>query len=262
MLGLSAVLVREALPLFREVLAERLPFEPERDVVGEFAYSVVETPDIAAPDSLELSLTVLMSPRGVFLGQEAVEVGRLGRRVRDLVRQFEELHNAANDSGARLSPIILAHRDSTPSEFQQLIEQLAAEVSVVQLGFLRSTVIERPRLGTVRTRSESGVTLSLAPQPGTSPVEFREDDTYDDFDRRAVEIRKRGPFTSSCPEPMAFSFLRVGTSGLPTTSEPTPALEQTVDGPEERAQRRGRSPLPSAQFHALSPPTLATPVRT
>ncbi len=192
MLGASALLVAEALPFYSENVSERLPFEAN-SVISKFAYSVVRTPDVAAPEPLSLDITVLLRSSGVSLGEATIEVRELAEKIHEMKRAFNDLHNAANDFGPReIRPIIIAKHDATRHEFQAAIEELADEAHVVQLGFLSSTVLERPLLGRIRTMRESGVTLSLVPEPGTTGVEFRNDETYESFARRAVEARRHG----------------------------------------------------------------------
>lgn len=196
MLGVSAVLVSEARPFFMEARAERLPFLSTRVAMQSLDSDRVRTPKLVGPDELTWAPTVFVTSGGVSIGREQLDSSQLEGHFRKLLHEHLKRNFLLDNEFGRslFRPILLARSGATQAEFRSLLQQLQSSASSVQLTFIQWTTIDRPVLGRLTAvTGESALTIALKPEPGSSPVEFHEAETYESFASRAIEARKAGP---------------------------------------------------------------------
>ncbi|MDP3234329.1 MAG: hypothetical protein Q8N26_16230 [Myxococcales bacterium] len=190
LLAASAVLSLEALPFYREARMERLHFDAEWGALLGIAGA---PPQMRGPDRLEWAAKVQVFDDGIRLGQESIEVEEISAGLKRMNRQFKELHDAANDSGAAFPlPIVVASPNQAGSRLAPVFRELANDADSVQLAFVEYWWLDRPVLGRLQTSRESAVLLDLKPVDNSTPLEFGADEAYGTFAARAVAARQRG----------------------------------------------------------------------
>lgn len=184
----SALLVGPSLPLMRETLRGRLPFQADWSQLQ----SDLRTPQLTGPDVLHGDVQVHVRPEGILVDGQTIEEPHLAETLASHVeKRSREL--GLPDHRELVQPLLVAEPELTGRALTPLLAQVMKRAAAVQLGFLLVTTIERPLLGHVRGRDESGLVLALEPHQGSMPITFGADETYDAFARRAVELRRQGP---------------------------------------------------------------------
>lgn len=190
LLAASAVLTLEALPFYREATMQRLHFVPDGCVLCGMPNVA---PQIRGPDRLESAASVKVLDEGIWLGETSIEVQEISTGLKRMNRQFKELHDAANDSGAAFPhPIVVASPNQAGSRLAPVFRELAIDADSVQLAFVEYWWLDRPVLGRIQAPRESAVLLDLKPVDNSTPLELGADEAYGVFAARAVVARQRG----------------------------------------------------------------------